>query len=64
MADEIFKQLHTGESGSDHKLSPRETKILNMINKGENNKDIADALYISKKTVRNYTSTLFKKINV
>ena len=64
VADVIFKQLHTGESRADHQLSPRETKILNMISKGKTNKEIAEALYISEKTVRNYTSTLFKKINV
>ena len=35
-----------------------------MISKGKTNKEIAEALFISEKTVRNYTSTLFKKINV
>ena len=64
VAEVVFKQLHTGESGSEHQLSPRETNILNMISKGKTNKEIAKALYISEKTVRNYTSTLFKKINV
>lgn len=64
VAEVIFKQLHTGESQSDHQLSPRETNILNMISKGKTNKEIAEALFISEKTVRNYTSTLFKKIGV
>ena len=49
---------------SEQHLSPRETDILNMISKGRTNKEIAEVLYISEKTVRNYVSNLFKKISV
>ena len=45
-------------------LSPRETKILEAISLGKTNKEIADTLSISDKTVRNYVSNIFKKINV
>ncbi|WP_428911572.1 response regulator [Niallia sp. Krafla_26] len=60
----IFKQLHTRNHPTEQQLSPRETDILNMISKGSTNKEIAESLYISEKTVRNYISNLFKKINV
>ncbi len=45
-------------------FSPRETKILQALSLGKTNKEIAEALSISDKTVRNYISSIFKKINV
>ncbi len=48
----------------DSYLSPRETKILQAISLGKTNKEIADTMSISDKTVRNYVSNIFKKINV
>ena len=60
----IFQRLHKGSENEEQKLSPRETRILSMISTGKTNKEIGDVLYISEKTVRNYISTLFKKINV
>lgn len=47
-----------------NKLSPRETDILQMVSCGKSNKEIADIFLISEKTVRNYISNIFKKINV
>ena len=35
-----------------------------MLSLGKTNKEIGAALYISEKTVRNYVSNIFKKINV
>ena len=32
-----------------------------MISKGRTNKEIAEVLYISEKTVRNYVSNLFQE---
>ena len=46
------------------KLSPRETDILQMVSCGKSNKEIADIFFISEKSVRNYISNIFKKINV
>lgn len=45
-------------------LSPRERKILEMISTGKTNKEIGSSLFISDKTVRNYVSNIFKKLNV
>lgn len=44
-------------------LSKREIEILVKISKGLSNKEIAQELYISEKTVKNYISGLFRKIN-
>jgi len=48
----------------DNNLSSKETFILQMISLGKSNKEIAEALAISEKTVRNYISNIFKKLNV
>jgi len=51
-------------NAEDNKLSSRETYILQMVSLGKANKEIAEALDISEKTVRNYVSSIFKKLNV
>ncbi len=45
-------------------LTDREREILNLIAAGRNNQDIAENLYISQKTVRNYVSSIFSKLQV
>ena len=46
------------------KLTKREYEILTLIADGMNNKDIANTLFISEKTVKNHVSNIFKKIKV
>jgi DNA-binding NarL/FixJ family response regulator len=48
----------------DLNLSSREKNILQILSQGKSNCEIAEALGISEKTVRNYISTIFKKLNV
>lgn len=48
----------------DHNLSLREKDILQILSQGKSNCEIAEVLDISEKTVRNYISTIFKKLNV
>lgn len=50
--------------GKEFNLSNKETIILDMISLGKVNKEIARGLKVSEKTVRNYISRIFKKINV
>jgi DNA-binding NarL/FixJ family response regulator len=45
-------------------LSPRETEILELLTLGLSNADIAQRLFLSEGTVRNYMSTLFSKLEV
>jgi DNA-binding NarL/FixJ family response regulator len=45
-------------------LTPREREILRMIAEGKRNKEIADALYITEKTVKNYISNILFKLQV
>ncbi len=44
-------------------LTKREYEVLTLIAEGLNNKDIADTLYISEKTVKNHVSNIFKKLD-
>ncbi len=65
---EQFNMLHKGETNGSTsltaKLTKREYEILTLIADGMNNKDIANTLYISEKTVKNHVSNIFKKIKV
>jgi len=44
-------------------LTKREEEVLNLICKGYSNKEIADALFISQKTVEGHKSNLMDKTN-
>lgn len=46
------------------KLSRREVEVLIEISKGLSNKEIGEQLYLSEKTIKNYATNLFRKINV
>lgn len=61
----VFNNIIVNQkSDLENKLSARETYILQMVSLGKSNKEIAEALTISEKTVRNYISNIFKKLNV
>ena len=45
-------------------LTNREYEVLVLIAEGLNNKDIAERLYISEKTVKNHVSNIFKKLDL
>jgi DNA-binding NarL/FixJ family response regulator len=45
-------------------LTPREIEVLRLLIAGETNKEIADSLYISDKTVKIHVNKIFKKFEV
>lgn len=47
----------------DNPLSPQEKRILQLISLGKSNQDIADTLFLSNGTVRNYISSIFNKLS-
>ena len=49
---------------TDEKLSPQERRILGLVVEGKTNKEIAKALELSDKTVKNYLSNAFQKLGV
>ncbi|HOJ10205.1 MAG TPA: response regulator transcription factor [Clostridiales bacterium] len=54
----------TGATNTLDNLSKREIEVLMHISKGLSNKEIGAQLYISEKTVKNYSTSLFRKLNV
>lgn len=67
---EMFFQFKINENNSKvenkifNKLNKREVVILYEISRGLKNKEIAEKLYLSEKTIKNYITNIFKKIKV
>lgn len=45
-------------------LTEQEKKVLALIAEAKTNKEIAQCLFLSEKTVRNYVSNIFRKLNL
>lgn len=45
-------------------LTERELEVLKLISEGYTNKEVGEMLYISEKTVKNYATNIFKKLEV
>ena len=68
VAGKLFKQLSKqampGDSTLGENLSEREKEILKLITQGMANADIAQTLFLSEGTVRNYVSAILEKLDV
>ncbi|MEW9031995.1 MAG: response regulator transcription factor [Planifilum fimeticola] len=69
MARKLLNNLSGGErrmerGGGDDFLTPRELDVLQWMVKGLSNKEIAEQLFISDKTVKIHVSNIFKKLGV
>jgi DNA-binding CsgD family transcriptional regulator len=45
-------------------LSPREREVLHLLVAGNTDREIADALFISRRTVTSHTTSIFAKLGV
>ncbi len=54
----------TGGDSGDGALSAREREVLALVVRGESNRQIAAALFLSEKTVARHVSNIFGKIGV
>lgn len=55
---------HEAQSLAFRELSERELQVLALVAEGKTNAEIADALILSEKTVRNHVSTILSKIGL
>jgi len=62
----VLKNIHTVVSKTDTQalhLSQREKEVLELICRGKSNQEIADQLFISKRTVEKHRANLLAKTN-
>ena len=61
---ERMRSLARGESDELAVLTDQERKILGLIAEGKTNKEIAEEIFLSDKTVKNYVSSILGKLNL
>lgn len=60
-----FKRIKSNpQPDPQNQLTDRELEVLKLLAKGMLNKEIANILYISEKTVKNHISSIFRKLDV
>lgn len=66
MASKMIKSLNNAAPAKSNEfgLTAREIEVLHKLASGLRNQDIAEALYLSEGTVKNYISTIYSKLNV
>lgn len=60
----LIKSPEIAEPGASELLSERETEILKLVTTGMSNKQIAEKLYLSLRTIKAHMSNIFIKMNV
>ena len=69
IAEKVFNRIATSTPKPDpvprpNDLSEREMEVLKLAAKGMNNQDIAERLYLSRRTVQSHLANIFHKMNV
>jgi DNA-binding NarL/FixJ family response regulator len=64
MAKKLINFHKLQHKNDDSELTPREKEVLICLVEGLSNKETADKLFISDKTVKIHVSKIFKKLNV
>ena len=59
-----LQRLRNSEEGRVDALSDQEHRIFELIGEGYSNRQIADAMNLAEKTVKNYISNLFVKLGI
>jgi two-component system, NarL family, response regulator DevR len=61
---EMRRSIEREEHAAFSELTPQEMQVLGQIADGKTNREIAEALFLSEGTVRNYVSSILSKLNV
>ncbi len=64
LVEKMQSLLAAGTTGGADSLSSQEYRVLALVAQGKTNKEIATALDLSDKTVKNYLSNIFQKLRV
>ncbi len=68
IAQKVFSRFSTepaaGEAAPPAEVSEREMEILRLAAKGLSNQDIADKLFVSRRTVQAHLANIFRKMDV
>lgn len=65
LTSRVMERLRTRDHQEDPKgLTPQERKILDLIAEGRTNRQIAETMILSEKTVKNYVSNLLSKLGM
>jgi DNA-binding NarL/FixJ family response regulator len=59
-----FEGIRSGKTDLTPRLTERELEVIKALAQGKSNKEIAQALDISDKTVRNHASSIYKKLHI
>jgi DNA-binding NarL/FixJ family response regulator len=67
VTDKVLERMRSLARGEDDELgalSAQERRILSLIAEGKTNKEIAEEIFLSDKTVKNYVSSILSKLNL
>lgn len=61
---DLFHQMYEGSFAAQEALTDDEVKILNLLVQGSTNEEIAQKIFVSKRSVDNYLKRIYAKLNV
>ncbi len=66
LTEEVLKRVRSGSEADPRlaSLTPQERRILDLIAKGQTNRQIAAEIFLAEKTVKNYVSSLLAKLGM
>lgn len=62
--DRVRQTARAAQGANFARLTDRELQILALVSEGKTNKEIAEKVFLSEKTVRNYVSSILDKLNL
>jgi DNA-binding NarL/FixJ family response regulator len=64
LAGSILREMTRPTVDAFDQLTPREGEVLELVAKGQTNREIGEGLYLSEKTVKHYMTNVLQKLHV